>query len=208
MRDFQSENITALPFTSLYNEKELVSQLSTGSEAAFEQLYKHYCPGLAIKLLRITKSEQYTSDLLQEAFLRIWNRRASLDPEKSFLSYINTVVEHLAIDYFRKASRDRQLMTAIKKAAISAYDSIEEALYRKENAQLLHSLINSLPPQRRQVFQLVKIEGRSYDEVGQLLNVSPSTISDHIVKATKQIRECLLKHPDYAVGWLAIYLSS
>ena len=201
-------NQTALPTTSLYNEMELVSQLSTGSEWAFEQLYKQYSPGLAAKLLRITKSEQYTSDLLQEAFLKIWNKRENLDPEKSFAAYLNTIVEHMAIDFFRKASRDRKLMASIKYAAVSAYDSIEESLYRKENAELLHSLIESLPPQRRQVFHLIKIEGRSYDEVGQLLNVSSSTISDHIVKATKQIRQRLLRHPDYAIGLLTVYLCS
>jgi RNA polymerase sigma-70 factor (ECF subfamily) len=195
-----------LPTTSLYNEKELVSQLSTGSEWAFEQLYHHYSPGLASKLLRITKSEQYTGDILQEVFLKIWHGRGNLEPDKSFPAYLNTIVEHLAIDYFRKAARDRQLMASIKNAAIAAYDSIEESLYRKENAELLHSLIKSLPPQRRQVFHLVKIEGRSYDEVGQLLNVSSSTISDHIVKATKQIRERLLRHPDYAIGLLTVYL--
>lgn len=195
-----------MPTTSLYNEKELVSQLSTGSEWAFEQLYHHYSPGLASKLLRITKSEQYTGDILQEVFLKIWHGRGNLEPDKSFPAYLNTIVEHLAIDYFRKAARDRQLMASIKNAAIAAYDSIEESLYRKENAELLHSLIKSLPPQRRQVFHLVKIEGRSYDEVGQLLNVSSSTISDHIVKATKQIRERLLRHPDYAIGLLTVYL--
>ncbi|WP_290797259.1 RNA polymerase sigma factor [Flavihumibacter sp. UBA7668] len=195
-----------MPTTSLYNEKELVSQLSTGSEWAFEQLYHHYSPGLASKLLRITKSEQYTGDILQEVFLKIWNGRENLEPDKSFPAYLNTIAEHLAIDYFRKAARDRQLMASIKNAAIAAYDSIEESLYRKENAELLHSLIKSLPPQRRQVFHLVKIEGRSYDEVGQLLNVSSSTISDHIVKATKQIRERLLRHPDYAIGLLTVYL--
>ena len=138
--------------------------------------------------------------------MKIWHGRGNLEPDKSFPAYLNTIVEHLAIDYFRKAARDRQLMASIKNAAIAAYDSIEESLYRKENAELLHSLIKSLPPQRRQVFHLVKIEGRSYDEVGQLLNVSSSTISDHIVKATKQIRERLLRHPDYAIGLLTVYL--
>jgi RNA polymerase sigma-70 factor (ECF subfamily) len=64
-------------------------------------------------------------------------------------------------------------------------------LLTKENEQILQEAINLLPPKRRLVFQLIKIEERSYDEVSTLLNISESTINDHIVKATKTIREDL-----------------
>ena len=60
-----------------------------------------------------------------------------------------------------------------------------------EKSVLLENAISKLPPQRQQVFRLCKLEGKSYRDVSELLGISLSTISDHIVKATKSIRNYL-----------------
>jgi RNA polymerase sigma factor (sigma-70 family) len=75
--------------------------------------------------------------------------------------------------------------------ACEEYTHVEENLCTKENEQILNDLINLLPPKRREIFQLIKMEDRSYNEVSHALSISPSTISDHIVKATKFIRQHL-----------------
>ncbi|MGN6532752.1 MAG: RNA polymerase sigma factor [Ginsengibacter sp.] len=66
--------------------------------------------------------------------------------------------------------------------------------------------INLLPPKRRQIFQLIKVEERSYEEVSALLNVSVSTINDHIVKATKFIRENLKQYQIVELSMLIVFL--
>ncbi|MEJ7679292.1 MAG: sigma-70 family RNA polymerase sigma factor [Segetibacter sp.] len=71
------------------------------------------------------------------------------------------------------------------------YSDIEEVLFNKENAGILQKAINSLPPQRRRIFKLCKIDGQSYDQVSEQLKISTSTISDHIVKANHCIRNYL-----------------
>ncbi len=82
----------------------------------------------------------------------------------------------------------------IKAAAIEHYSHIEENLLFRENARLLQNAISTLSPQRRQIFELCKIQGKSYQEVGALLNISTSTINDHIVKATRSIRQYIFLH--------------
>ena len=71
------------------------------------------------------------------------------------------------------------------------YMALEEFVANDEKSVLLQNAINKLPPQRQQVFRLCKLEGKSYKEVSELLGISLSTISDHIVKATKSIRNDL-----------------
>ena len=83
--------------------------------------------------------------------------------------------------------------------ATEHYEHIEEMLLRKENNHLLQKAIDSLSPQRQLVFRLCKLEGKSYDEVSQQLGISTSTISDHIVKANKTIREYLFEHLDLSL---------
>jgi RNA polymerase sigma-70 factor (ECF subfamily) len=70
----------------------------------------------------------------------------------------------------------------------------------------LQKAINSLPPKRRKVFQMVKMEDRSYEEVSRLLNISTSTINDHIVKATKFVLENLERSHVVELGVLSFGL--
>ena len=57
----------------------------------------------------------------------------------------------------------------------------------------LEVIIGKLPPKRKRIFELCKFEQKSYEEVSEILNVSPSTISDHIVKAHQFIKTELVK---------------
>lgn len=189
----------------LYNEVELLIRLRQGDERAFEQIYRAYSGPLTGKLMRLTKSPAYTVEILQEAFIRVWNNRETIAPEKGFRSYLFRIIENLAIDFFRKAAKDKRLMADIHLYQQTQAESIESALFERENYQVLHQIIDTLPPQRKAVFKLVKMEGKSYQEVGNLLGISPSTVSDHIVKATRYLRDQLSRHPDFTVVVLAGY---
>lgn len=170
------------------DEKDLVMLLKESNEAAFEKLYFLYSKRLLGYLIKLVKSETIATEILQDVFLKIWNKRQDIDANQSFRSYLFRIAENIVFDFFRKAARDKKLQETLIKHACKEYSHVEENFCAKENEQILHDVINLLPPRRREIFQLVKIEGRSYDEVSRLLSVSTSTISDHIVKATKFIR--------------------
>lgn len=175
------------------NEKDLVMLLSKDSETAFEELYRLYRNRLLGYLIKLVKSEDVAVELLQDAFVKIWNNRHNIDPEQSFRSYLFRIAENVVYDFFRKAVRDKKLTQALINSACQ-YSHVEESFSDKENQQLLQDAINLLPPKRRRVFEMIKIEERSYEEVSLLLDVSTSTINDHIVKATKSIRENLERY--------------
>ena len=76
-------------------------------------------------------------------------------------------------------------------------DDTETQVIRKEKAGLVHKAIEELPPKRKEVFKLCKLEGKSYEEISQRMGISTSTITDHIVKANVFIRNKLASHfPD------------
>ncbi len=188
------------------NEKDLVMLLTSGNEAAFEKLYHLYSNRLFGYLIKLVKSESFASELLQDAFIKIWNNRQNIDPEQSFRSYLFRIAENLVYDFFRKAAHDKKLQAILINSASSEYSHVEETYCRKENNQLLQDAIDALPPKRRKVFQLVKIEERSYEEVSQILHVSVSTINDHVVKATKFIREKLERY--HVTGIRVLFFSA
>lgn len=168
--------------------------LSNGDGEAFEKLYRLHSARLLGYLIKLVKSENIASELLQDAFVKIWNNRHNLDPNLSFRSYLFRISENMVYDFFRKAARDKKLQETLIHNAIHQYTHVEEILSRKENVQLLQDVLSALPPKRRQVFQLIKIEEKSYAEVSDLLHISISTINDHVVKATKFIRENLERY--------------
>jgi RNA polymerase sigma-70 factor (ECF subfamily) len=170
-------------------EQNLVMLLSEGDQAAFEELYYLYSPRLLGYLVKLVKSELYATELLQDTFIKIWINRHNIDSTQSFRSYLFRIAENGVCDFFRKVARDKGLLAELINVTTSHYNHVEESFTYKENEQLLQDLIGELPPKRRQVFRLIKMEERSYEEVSTLLNISTSTISDHIVKATKFIHE-------------------
>jgi len=179
----------------LYNEhsdeKYLITILNKGDDASFEALYRLYSKRLFGYLIRLVKSESIAADLLQDAFIKIWNNRQNIDPEKSFRSYLYRITENLVYDFFRKAARDKKLQAAIIESYDDSYNHVEESFCVAEVDHKLKEVIKLLPAKRRQVFQLIKIEERSYEEVSELLHISVSTINDHVVKATKSVRKNL-----------------
>lgn len=171
-------------------EREVLLQLSNGCEEAFEKIYYHYSPRLYFKLIKVLKSESLVNELMQEIFLVIWKNRHTIDVNKSFRSYIYCIAANKACDYFRKSVRDQKLHDQIKSNSQQC-DGVESEIIRKENSRTLYQAIDMLPPKRKQVFMLCKVQGKSYDEVSNQLGISSSTISDHIVKANHFLKQHL-----------------
>ena len=181
------------------DERMLLILLQEGNKQSFEELYHRYKRRIYGNLKKLLKSDDLAEELLQEVFVKVWNKRHNLDVEKSFRSYLFRIAENLVYDFFRKAARDRKLEAHLTAAATKFYLHIEEALYTKESMAVLNKAVGLLPPRRRQIFTLCKLEGKSYEEVGLQLGISTSTINDHVVKATRSIREYLILTQDVAV---------
>jgi len=187
------------------DEKTLLLQLRQGDHHAFEKLYHSYKLRIARNLYRLLKSDELAEEMMQEFFLKIWENRSQIDPEKSFRAYLFRISENMVYDFFRKASRDSKLRAQLKSNYIELYTHIEEGIFNKENKQRLSRAIELLPPQRRQIFILCKLEGKSYKEVSELLGISPSTINNQLLQANKFLKRML--SPDAAVTVTAIMMA-
>lgn len=174
------------------SEKELVASLRDGSKSAFETLYNLYKQRLAGNLFRLLKSDELTLEILQDLFLKIWDNRARIDPEKPFKSYLFKIAENMVIDYYRRAARDKVMRDKMIQASTEIYTHVEEQMFKKENGELLHQAIDLMPPQRKRVFILFKLEGKSYKEIEQILGIGEKTINSHLFQANKFLKQHFL----------------
>src|SRR5690606_29445991 len=126
-------------------------------------------------------------------------RREQVDPELSIKSYLFRIGENLIRDTFRKAAKDRVMQQHLLAAVSETYSHVEESLISSETRAELYHAIDLLPPKRREVFILCKMESRSYEEVSKLLNISTGTVNDHIRKANSFLRKYLTTHAELGV---------
>ncbi|WP_299568460.1 RNA polymerase sigma factor [uncultured Pedobacter sp.] len=183
-----------------YNEIELLGLLRQGDHRAFQRIYERYKIELGLRILRMVKSEELAEELLQDLFLRLWQQREQIDIEKSLGAYLYRVGKNMVIDLLRRASKEQQIHQQIIAASTELYRHVEESLFAKENAAILHQAIDQLPSQRKKIFIHCKLEGMSYKEVAELYHISTTTVNDHIQKSMHSIRDFLSKKPGYQLS--------
>jgi len=185
-------------------DKAILAQLKEGSERAFHQIYSLYSERIYGRLIKLLKDEDVADSVLQDVFLRIWERRDKIDPEQPFKAYLYKIAENFVYDHFRKVARDLRLQVRLRQMTSELYVHIEEDIFKKENERLIQHALEKLQTQRRKIFQLCKIDGKSYHEASELLGISESTISNQLVKATKSIRDYVSIESSLALTVLAV----
>lgn len=174
----------------LLDENELLVKLAEGDENAFEQLYLIYSPRLYKKILQLVKQPAIAEELLQDVFVKIWEKRETLDNQRSFKSFLYTIAKNLVVDLFRRTALDKQMLESfiIENSELHyPFDTMPDQ--DQETKAIIQKALDTLPPQRKTIYALVKLEGKSYAEVAELLAISTSTVNDHVVKATKSLRD-------------------
>lgn len=187
-----------------YSDQELTLLLKDGDEPAFVELYNRYKLRILGNLIKLLRSEDLALELSQDLFLKIWDTRKQLDPEKSFRSYIFRISENMVMDFFRRAARDKKLQAQMMVAQSELYSHIEENIIQAQESKRFEQAIALLPPQRKQVFTLCKLEGKSYQEVSELLGISTSTVSDHLLKATRFLKAKMNTSSPLAISAFAL----
>ncbi len=171
---------------------ELLSLLRAGDINAFTRIYELNSGPLYFNLLKLIKFKPAAEELLQDIFVTLWEKRATITIETHLSGYLFGIAQHKVQDFFRKVKRDKKLHDHIWNAATGEPATGERKILREEELDMLNRAIENLAPQRKQVFKLCKLEGRSYQEVGLILGISTSTVNDHIVKATRTVKAFIL----------------
>nr|WP_121272138.1 RNA polymerase sigma-70 factor [Pedobacter schmidteae] len=179
--------------TKQIEETELLEQLRDGKVWAFDELYHSYSGPLLWKLRRMVKDAEEADELLQDLFVKVWERREQITVRQSFESYLYRMAERMAIDYFRKLARQSKLYEQVQAGSTEVVEDLEELLFAKETQSLLNDAIAALPEQRRRAFTLCKLEGKSHQEAAELMNISPNTVHNHLVKAVSFVKDHLEK---------------
>ena len=169
----------------------LVGRLALDDGQALAQLMARYWQPMVSFAMEKVRSQDAAEDLVQEAFVRVWERRRQLRPHASPRAYLYRVLRNLLIDeYRRRRLRDRFSLVAGGND-ISDEPSPIAVLEADEAARAARQAIAALPERRRDVFVLAHLHGLSYKEVAEALGITTRTVANHMTLALAQLREAM-----------------
>lgn len=198
-----------MPFDNLNDSEELryLEDLKVGKRDAFDFIYARYSKMLLPKMQRMIKSSEIADELMQDVFLRVWLNKSEIDLEKSFKGWIFTIAQNTIYAYYRKLALDIKMQRHLLETFAEFYNQTEDYIFNKERLSLLNEAIEKLPAQRKEIFKLCRIEGKSYQEAAEILSLSPSTVSNQLVSATKYIKRYVFFHAqEFILLCIAAYL--
>jgi len=190
---------------STYTDEQLFQLLQSGDQKVFEVIYERYHKQVYAYLLGFVKDNTLAEDLTHEVFMKIWDIRGQVELHTSFSSYLFRICHNKAINALEKIAADMKLRNKVLlhlQSLSSAH--VQDAGKLKEYDQLLENALETLPPQRRKVFQLCREEGKTYDETASQLGISRNTVKEHMVKAQKALRSFLDEKGEIAFLLLVI----
>ncbi len=189
------------------DERRLLSLLKEGDRTAFDAIYHFYSNPIYSRILAMTKVSAVADELLQDIFLKVWENREQINEDLSFQAWLYRIAENSVYDYYRRLARDLKMREHTLRTFAELYNHTEDYILNKERSQLLEKALSRLPPQRQLIFKLCRLEGKSYEEAATLLNISTSTVSNQLVKATKNIKDYVFFHSkEFLVFIIALYL--
>ena len=170
-------------------DTELVIRLHKGDIEAFNAIYWKYHQNLYSNIFKLVKDPDATRDILQEVFIVFWEKRLTIDANRPVSNWLFVVSYNKSIDHLKKKLKQSLSYDAINEI-IENIDEDEAGLQEKQLA-LLGKAIEVLSPQRRKVFELCKIQRKSYEETANELKISKHTVKEYLSSAIMTIKEYL-----------------
>ncbi len=173
------------------NDSEIYLKIKNGDSKAFKKFFDAHHAELFRYLSRRGVAREAAEDLIQKAFVYVWEHRTKIDESKSLRAYLFKIAYTRMLNLFRdtdKFSRDDEVMdVAVSPASYEPDGEINQ----RELHEALKKAINAMPEKRQQVFRLCFMQEFSYKEAAEFMEVSVKTIENHMTLALKDLRSSL-----------------
>lgn len=173
---------------------ELILRLKQSDKAAFNELFHQYYKRLCRFAFVILKCEQSAEEIVQDTFVRLWEKRNNLDQAHTNIdSYLFVAVKNASLNLIRH--------NKIKQDYCTENDSLADAgepdhFDKDAFLQKLGKAIEKLPEQCRMIYYLKNFEGLTHDEIAAYMELNPKTVENQVHIALIKLREMLYQYKD------------
>ena len=175
-------------------EPALLQRASTGDRNAYAVLYQFYLPKLYHYLYGILRSKEDTEEILQDIFLKLWEKKEELTEITTLNSYLFKIARNRLMNLYDHQKVRRKAMDYIGRDGETTGDNAENSLIYKQYSEIVQRALNQLPPKRRQVFEMSLQQDMSHDQIAENMQISKSMVKKQLVAANRHVKEYLHLH--------------
>ena len=188
------------------SDADLARMAAGGDERAFERLISRKREKVFWIAQRIVGNEEDAREIAQKTFIRLWGVLGKYRADLSFDTWLHRITVNLAIDHYRVQGPARASVPLIEEEEPAIESSARpassgdplEALTGAELARIFNSIASRLGAKQRAIFVMSQIEGMPTDEIGRLMEISASTVRNHLFQARHSLQEALRSsYPEY-----------
>lgn len=190
-----------------YSNKKLkkwASGIKRSDKDSFDQLFRLLYPRLKRYARSYTHDSGTASDVVQDAFVSLWQKRSSIKPEKSISSYLFMSVRNKALNHIRdyqdKVSHFNPDYEQIEDTSNQIFTIHNVDRSAEKLASHFKTWINDLPSRQKEAFTLSRFDGFDHEEIAAIMDISPNTVNNHIMAALEYLRTKYQQHKDSNYG--------
>ena len=170
---------------------EDIRNIAEGDVRAFHNVFSEYYGQVKQFSYFVLKDMDAAEDVAQEVFIKIWTGRGVLPEVRNFRNYLFQISKNAVIDHIRKESAMVLRNNVFAGRFFAGDDSFENDFIARETQGAIDEIVENMPPKRREVFILNRVQGKSNDEIAELLGLSKKTVENHLHLALKELKEKL-----------------
>lgn len=173
------------------NQRELLIRVKSADDHAFRQLFDQFVKKVYYFVYGHIKDKLEAEDITQNVFVRIWEKKEMIDPDRSFDGFIFTIAHRLVIDHFRINAKLYRLKNVVPLSEADIPSSIhtDDLVHHHQLESLYHKALQSLPPRRKEIFLLSRHSGLSNREIAEKMGISVKTVESQMTAALGFLRD-------------------
>lgn len=172
-------------------EKEIFSLLQKGNVYAYELIFRRYYLGLCGFAARFVQQPETAEEIVQNIFLKLWEKRHSFSIETSLKSYLFRAVYNSCHNYLAHTKIENRYISFLRETTLrkeAGSDPVLDSLAYKELNEKITEAIERLPAECKKIFKMSRFEGLKYAEIATELNISVKTVETQISRALLRLR--------------------
>ena len=177
-----------MPDFSKHTDQELFSQLKLGSEHAFTEIFNRYRSPLFQFIYKKTGDDEIARDIVQDVFVKIWDRRREISLTGSLSGYLYRAVFNRSLDVLKHHAVREEYIVSFQQMLQSVQADADHRIREHDMERVIELELAALPVRMREVIQLRRKEYLSNREIAERMDISEQTVETHMKRALRVLR--------------------
>jgi RNA polymerase sigma-70 factor (ECF subfamily) len=171
-------------------DEVLIQHIKQHDQRALESLFEKYFYSLSNFAYSFVKSTELAEEVVSDVFFNIWSKREKLEIKDNLKGYLFLATRNQSLNYRSKENFNTEEVDVTKEYInIPEFEAADSDIQYKELEIEIQHILEELPPQRRLIFKLNRLDGLKYKEIAETLSISVNTVQKQMIEASRYVEQ-------------------